>query len=399
MDPVVGLRRLPAADLDAIGGDAVLVDRLRTEIGERGPITFARFMEVVLYDPDRGYYRAVDVRPGRGGDFLTAPEAHPIFGHALSRQLGDVWQRLGRPPRFVVREHGAGSGALAEAVLAGLRADGSELATAIRYRAVEVDDRRIAALRGRLDGAGLADALEDDDGQPVTGAVVANEVLDALPVHRVALIDGRLRELFVGWRDGAFVDLVGDPSTPALAARLDAEGIVLAEGQRAEVCLALDDWVAGAAAGLARGLLLLIDYGHPAPELYDPARRRDGTLRAYVRHTVHDDPYRHVGRQDLTAHIDVTAVERAAREAGLDRLGVTTQAEFLASLGAGDLLVALQSAPGATVASYLEARAALMRMLDPAAMGRFRVMCFGRDLEAEPPLLGLTVRLDRGAAG
>jgi SAM-dependent MidA family methyltransferase len=396
MDPLVGLRRVPAADLAAVGSDPVLVDRLRAEIANRGPITFARFMEVALYDPQRGYYRAADARPGRAGDFLTAPEAHPIFGHALARQLDDAWQRLGRPDRFIVRELGAGGGALAEAVLAGLRADASGLAAAIRYRPIELDGRRLGALRDRLAEAGLADALEEDDGAPIVGAVVANEVLDALPVHRVMLVDGRLREVFVGWRDDAPVDIVGEPSTRGLTARLEAEGVVLVEGQQAEVCLALDGWVAGAAGGLDRGLLLLIDYGYPAAELYDPIRRRDGTLRAYVRHTVHDDPYRHVGRQDLTAHVDVTAVERAATRAGLDRLGVTTQAEFLASLGAGELLVALQSAPGTTMASYLEARSALARMIDPAAMGRFRVMCFGRGLAAEPPLRGLTVRIERG---
>ena len=121
----------------------------------------------------------------------------------------------------------------------------------------------------------------------------------------------------MGSAGGRFVDVEAAPTTPALAARLEAEGIDLADGQRAEICLALDGWVRGAAAGLARGLLLLIDYGYPAAELYDPVRRRDGTLRAYVRQRVHDDPYRHVGRQDLTAHVDVTAVERAAVAAGL----------------------------------------------------------------------------------
>jgi SAM-dependent MidA family methyltransferase len=399
MDPIVGLRRVLAADLAAVGSDPVLVERLRSEIVAGGPITFARYMDVVLYDSERGYYRSADARPGRAGDFLTAPEAHPIFGHALARQLDDVWERLGRPDPFVVREHGAGTGALAAAILAGLRTDGSGLDRAIRYRPVEVDERRLAALRDRLAGAGLAGALERDDGRPIVGAVVANEVLDALPVHRLTIVGGRLLELFVGWRDGAFVDVPGEPSTPDLAARLEAEGVTLAEGQRAEVCLTLERWVAGVAEGLERGLVLLIDYGYPATELYDPVRRRDGTLRAYVRHTVHDDPYRHVGRQDLTAHVDVTAVERAAASAGLERLGMTTQAEFLASLGAGDLLVALQSDPGTTIASYLEARSALARMLDPAAMGRFRVMCFGRGLAPEPALRGLTVRVGRESRG
>ena len=172
-----------------------------------------------------------------------------------------------------------------------------------------------------------------------------------------------------------------------------SEGVELVDGQTAEICLALDRWVGDAAAGLAHGLLLLIDYGAIATELYDPVRRRDGTLRAYLRHRVHDDPYRHVGRQDLTAHVDVTAVERAAAAAGLEHLATLTQAEFLVGAGTDELLRAIQSDPATSMEAYLEVRSALMRMLDPAAMGRFRVMAFGRDWPAGPPLAAFAYRL------
>ena len=164
-------------------------------------------------------------------------------------------------------------------------------------------------------------------------------------------------------------------------------------GQRAEICLATDDWVREAGQRLERGVLIAIDYGYPAAELYDPVRRPDGTLRAYVRHRVHDDPFRHIGRQDLTAHVDITAVQRAAEAAGLDHLGTTTQAEFLTGLGIGALLVALQTDAETTLESYLGTRAAVMRMLDPGAMGRFRVMLFGRGLALDPPLAGLALRM------
>jgi SAM-dependent MidA family methyltransferase len=179
-----------------------------------------------------------------------------------------------------------------------------------------------------------------------------------------------------------------EPSTPALAQRLAAEAIQLADGQLAEICLAVDGWVSGVAAGLERGLVLLIDYGHPALELYDGARRPAGTLAAYYAQRVHGDPYRAIGRQDLTAHVDVTAVERAAAAAGLEHLGTTTQGKFLAALGAGELLVALQSGPDASLQAYLEARSALVRMIDPAAMGGFRAMSFGRGLPADARLRG-----------
>jgi SAM-dependent MidA family methyltransferase len=389
MDVGPQLKRIPAADLDSVKSDPRLVGLIRGEIERDGPMTFARFMELALYDPESGYYRAGSARPGRGGDFLTAPEAHPIFGRAIARHVDDVWRALGQPDDFTIRELGAGSGALAEGILMGLAVDGSDLAASVRYRPVEVEPRRLDELRDRLSTANLADRLEADDGAPIVGIVLANEVLDALPTHRVIGRSGGLRESFVGWRDGDFTDVEDDASTPALADRLAAEGIELADGQRAELCLAVDDWFAAAAAGLERGQLLLVDYGHPAEELYDAVRRPAGTLMAYHAQQVHDDPYRAIGRQDLTAHVDVTAVERAADNAGLVHLGTTSQGRFLAALGAGELLVELQSGPNASLQAYLEARSALVRMIDPAAMGGFRVMAFGRDLPHGATLRGL----------
>ena len=162
---------------------------------------------------------------------------------------------------------------------------------------------------------------------------------------------------------------------------------MLEPGQPAEICLDIDDWIARAAEPLERGELLLIDYGYPAAELYSPAR--GSTLRAYHRHRVHADPFVAIGRQDLTAHVDLTAVERAALASGLEPLGRTTQAQFLDALGTGELLVALQTEPASTLESYLDARSALMRMLDPRATGAFAVLAFGRGLPAESRLRGL----------
>ena len=390
-----GLRREPPADLDAVGEDAALVARIRDEIGRLGPMPFVRFMELALYDPAGGYYRASEARPGRTGDFLTAPEAHPIFGRAVARVLDETWRRLGEPKRFVLREYGAGDGTLALAIHDGLRRDGSGLGPAMAFDPVEVEPRRVDAIESRLAGAGFGEVLVGGDqrGEHIVGAVVGNEVLDALPVHRVRRRGGALVELAVALDGDGLVEVEIEPTTPALADRLASEGIELVDGQTAEICLALDGWMADVAAGLARGLLLLIDYGAAATELYDPVRRGAGTLRAYVRHSVHDDPYRHVGRQDLTAHVDVTAVERAATGAGLTHLATMTQAEFLVGAGTDELLRAIQSDPATSLEEYLTVRSTLMRLLDPAAMGRFRVMAFGRDWPAGPPLAAFAFRL------
>jgi len=379
MDLTPGLRRVAPPDLESVGQDEALAERIRDEIRRDGPITFARFMDLALYDPEGGYYRSGEARPGRAGDFLTAPETHPIFGGMLSRFVDGVWERLGRPPRFIVREHGSGEGAMATSILRALVDARSDVLRAIRYQPVEVDKKRLAAFEYHVSDVGIGDVTEPADARPVTGIVLANEVLDALPVHLVVQRGDELLEVRVGLDGTRFIDIETAPSTPALFVRLAAEDVTLADDQRAEICLGLDEWIAEAAAGLARGILLLIDYGYPAAELYDAVRRRDGTLRAYVRHTVHEDPYAHVGRQDLTAHVDVDAVVRAAEGAGLTHLGTTTQAEFLVGLGMDERLRAIQADPTTTMEAYLAVRSAVMRLLDPAATGRFRVMAFGRD--------------------
>jgi SAM-dependent MidA family methyltransferase len=241
----------------------------------------------------------------------------------------------------------------------------------------------------------LAERLDDAPAEePFDGVIIANEVLDALPVHRVRQRGADVREMAVDvGPDGTFVEVEVPPTTTAIAVRLANEGIELVDGQTAEICLGLDDWIATATAPLRRGLLILIDYGAPAVELYDPIRRRDGTLRAYVRHQVHDDPYRFVGRQDLTAHVDSTAVERAAHAAGLATVGITTQAEALMGLGIEDRLRAIQADPATTFEDYALLRSALLRLLDPAALGKFRVMVFGRDWPDGEPLAITRYRL------
>ena len=386
-----GLRREPGPSLD-VGHEPALVERIRAEIRATGRITFAQFMQRALYEPELGYYRRPSSGPGREGDFLTAPETHPIFGRVLARQIDGIWRLLGKPPRFTFREHGAGRGTLALSLLQGLDAERSDLLRHIRYQPIELDAARGDAIRLRFAEAGFDGLAEQPDDQSIVGVVFANELLDALPVHRLIGRKDGLRELMVTIDRDRFVEVEAELSTPALAARLDGEGVKLEDGQVAEVCLELDRWIDTAAAGLERGVLLLIDYGYPASELYSTARKA-GTLMAYVQHRAHSDPFVNVGRQDITAHVDITAVESAAHAAGLAPVGVTTQAEFLAGLGIGNLLSAAQTAPHASLGSYLELRASVVRLLDPRLTGAFRVMAFGRGLPEDARLRGFEFRL------
>jgi SAM-dependent MidA family methyltransferase len=387
----LGLRRDEPTGPLATDSEPALIERIRAEIATSGPPTFARFMAIALYDPEHGYYRTAADRPSRSGDFLTAPELHPIFGAAIARQVDEVWQRLDRTDPFVMREYGAGSGTLALRILDGLRADASGLAEVLRYEPVEINVARRSEILERL---GAIVRTETTTGSTrFRGVVLANEFLDALPVHRIEQHHGRLQELFVEWDDEArrLVELRGEPSSDALAARLEQDGVALVDGQVGEVCLDVEPWLAGVAADLEQGLVLVIDYGHRAPALYDPARR-GGTLRAYSGQRAHADPFIAVGRQDLTAHVDLTALEAAARSHGLAVLGDVSQAELLLGCGLEELVDRVRSNPKTSMEEWLDLRSAIARLLDPAALGGFRAVLLGRDLDAEPLLLGLTAR-------
>ena len=371
---------------------------IRAEITRRGPIPFPDYMALALGHPEGGYYAGPEQRPTRAGDFLTAPELHPIFGAALSRQVAEAWERQGRPSPYTLLEYGAGAGTLALAVLDGLRDDRSPLAEALRYAPVELNEHRRAEIRERAAGAGLplVDAAVLDDA-PAAGFVVANEFLDALPVHVVEVREGRPREVHVGIGcDGAFEEVLGELSAPAVAERLaalDTAGIELTEGQRLEVRPAVGPWAAEVGRRVAAGLVLVIDYGAPAVELYGP-RRRAGTLMTYRGHAADgapDAPYHDVGERDLTAHVDTTALAAALVAAGLDVIGETTQAELLVGCGLEDLLRRAQAASG-TAAAALELRSSVMRLLDPRHLGGFRAILAGRGIAAVPPLRGMAYR-------
>ncbi|MBA2275240.1 MAG: SAM-dependent methyltransferase [Chloroflexi bacterium] len=357
--------------------EPALVELIREEIlaAPAQRITFARYMDLALTAPELGYYATSDRRPTREGDFLTAPELHPFFGRCIGRQLDEIWRRLGRPDPFTVREYGAGRGTLRETVAAGLRADGSELADSLDWVAIDLPDRSDPAPE-----------------RPFEGVVLANEYLDALPVHRLQQVGDTIMERWVTWHDGWFAEVVAGPSSPGLARTLAEAGTSLAGGQVADVSPGWESFPAIAARRLARGVVLVIDYGHPAAELYGP-RRLAGTLMGYHGHRAVEDPFARVGRMDLTAHVDLNAVERGARAAGLAPLGSTSQAEFLVGLGLGEMLRTLGEQTPADPAAYLEARAAVARFLDPRHLGGFRVLGFGRGMGAEPPLRGFLTPL------
>ena len=369
-EPVrVALNPPPGDDL----GDPRLVELIRAEIERSGPITFARFMERALYEPGLGYYATSTERPTRAGDFLTAPELHPIFGQTAARQLDEMWRLMGRPRPFVVREYGAGTGVLYLALVDGLIRMGSDLADQIDYQPLETEGRQPAP--------------EKPAGRFV-GVAIANEFIDALPVHRVVQRGSVLRELRVGWTGGRFVEVETEVSDEGIPDWFDERHIALVEGQRAEVNLAMLAWLAKVGWQLERGYVLIFDYGAPEADLYGP-QRQTGTLRAFRGQHVSSDVLSAVGHQDLTAHVDLDALEGGGRVAGLDVLGRARQAEFLIRSGLDEVYGQLRETADQDWDAATTLRGAVRRLLDPRALGGYAVVVLGRGVERDPPLRGL----------
>ncbi len=366
---------------------ASLAERLRARIEAEGPIPFASFMEAALTDTEGGYYTARKARPTRSGDYLTAPELHPIFGHCLAHQVQEVWERLGRPTPFTVREYGAGAGALAAAMVEEIGRAAPPLAEALRYEPVEVNVHRRTELRERFRSMGFADALGEPGGDIAHGVVLANEYLDALPVHRLVLRDQGLRERYVAWVEGRFTEVEGPPSGPEVEAAFRRLGLAVRDVV-VEVRPAARRWLKEVVESLRLGVAIVLDYGGSTTELYGP-HHPQGSVLAYRGHRVVDDPLANPGDQDLTAHVDFDDLVAAAREVGLQVLGITSQAAFLVGCGLEELLRRAQADPGSTLQGLLELRSAVRRLLDPRALGAFRVAVLGRGFEPEPPLRGL----------
>lgn len=359
--------------------NAALKQLIREEIERFGQITFARYMDLVLYHPRYGYYHSRRDKIGRGGDYITSPEVHPIFGAIIARQLVEMWEQLGRPTDFDLVEIGGGTGALARDILTWVLHNAPEGSAALRYLMVEVSTDFRARQTETLEEAGVPPTLVrwlDHLPSGIRGCVLSNELIDAFPVHLVTVENGQLRELYVTWRGGRFVEIVGEPSTPALTAYFDRLGLLPGENCRAEVNLEALRWMERVATALAQGFVLTFDYGYPAEELYAPWRRQ-GTLLCFYRHGFHSDPYVHVGRQDITTHVDFTSLVEAGRAHGLKTLGLVRQSEFLTNLG---IAAALAPPEGRDFEEYAARRRAVLELIDPAGLGRIRVLVQAKSL-------------------
>jgi SAM-dependent MidA family methyltransferase len=363
---------------------ALLADRIR----KSGPLTFAEYMEACLYHPDHGYYS----RPEscRFADYYTSVDVHPVFGCLLARQFQEMWTLLGRPEPFLLGEAGAGTGRLAGHILDFAERRLEDFYSALRYVAAEASTARRAAhavVLGRHIEAGRASSSAELPPEIPIGCIFSNELLDALPVHRVVLEQSELREIYVDLSGDDLVERSGPPSSPLLEEYFAEQGIELAEGQQAEAGLAACRWMEDAGRRLGRGFILTIDYGHEAAGLYDERHLR-GTLLAYERHRASEDYFRAPGDQDLTAHVNFTALDLRGRRAGLRRTGLVSQGHFLLALGRGNDFADLHD-EAANETERLRARLLLKNLIHPEGMGEtFQVFIQHKGME-RPQLTGL----------
>jgi SAM-dependent MidA family methyltransferase len=363
---------------------ALLAERIR----RFGPITFAEYMRECLFHPELGYYSRAESR--RFADFYTSVDVHPIFGRLLARQLAQMWELLGRPAPFYAVEAGAGVGRLAAHILDFAARELPEFYGSVQYLAVELSAARRAGhtvhIASHLRAARAVSVAALPHEIPA-GCIFSNELLDALPVHRVVIEGGELREMFVDLGDSGLHEVLRPPSTPDLAGYFAEQGTTLAEGQQAEVGLEASAWIAEAGSRLGRGFVLTIDYGHEARELYNELHMR-GTLLAYQQHRAGEDYFRAPGEQDLTAHVNFTALDLVGRPSGLIRTGLVSQSHFLMALGRANEFADLYDA-GQSEAQQLRARLLLKTLIYPEGMGeRFQVMIQHKGIAA-PRLTGL----------
>ena len=335
-----------------ISGHPELVAAIASEIASSGPIPFVRFMELALYHPQFGYYmRPPDgtaERIGWDGDFYTSSDVHPVLGRALAAQARQMDELLDSPAPFTIVEMGAGKGLLARDCLAAIISQQDSFASRVRYVLIErspaMRELQRQNLAPWLNKPGLVTWVETLDGlapDSVTGLFLSNELIDAFPVHRIQVIDGRTEELWVDYRDGRFVECLNPLSTAALIHHLQQLNLDLPEGYRTEVNLQALDWMEQVARHLDRGFVLTIDYGHTAQDLYE-TDRKDGTFLCYFQQLTNEDPFLRVGEQDMTAHVDFSSLAAVGEEQGLHVTGFTNQMSFLMGLDIEEMITALE---------------------------------------------------------
>ncbi len=359
---------------------------IRSEISAHGGISFADYMQHCLYHPQDGYYMHQRQRIGAQGDFFTSSSVHKLFGRLIAAQLIQMWQLLDMG-QFTIVEQGAGEGELAMDILDAIGGESPEFYRQLRYVIIEISPDNCQRQAAKLASHTACVSWSSFDAlPPITGCFLSNELVDAFAVAVVEKHDAKLHEVFVVEKDGRLVEELRTPVSPAIEDHFQMLGVAPVDGNRAEVSLYAATWMQQVARKLERGFVLTIDYGYPACELYAQFRRQ-GTLLCYYQHQANDDPYQHIGCQDITSHVDFTLLQQVGADADLDTLYFAEQYRFLIGLGFVEELVRLQ-AQETDERKSLALRMTLKNLIMPdGGMGEtFKVLIQGKNV-GSPQLL------------
>lgn len=379
-------------NLELVG---IVRDRIESSLQQQ--ITFAEYMELVLYHPQHGYYASSDSRISEGGDFLTSPHLADDFGEMLAIQLYQMWQVMGSPQVFSIVEMGAGQGLLAAQILGYSSQVDPEFFRSIDYLIIDIAPAMISAQQARLKDLPVRwcgwDEIID---RSIVGCFLSNELIDALPVHQVIVSEDKLQEVYVtiSGNDGnVFTETINDLSTARLEQYWQLNQVNLLSGKystdyRTEVNLAALGWLEKVSKKLQRGYTISIDYGYTADRYYNPMRSQ-GTLQCYYQHAYHNDPYINIGNQDLTAHVDFTAIQNQGELFGLHTVGFIQQGMFLMALGLGERIASISNSNG-DLQSLLRRRQNLHQLIDPMGLGKFGVLIQSQGLTPEEQKILLT---------
>lgn len=369
----------------------IISDRIRQNGGQ---ITFADFMAACLYEPGVGYYTSPGRKVGKEGDFFTSITVHAAFGRVIAREVAAMWRSMGEPADFTLVEVGAGHGRLACDIMDFLaerhpacHAAASLVLVEKEPSLAEAQANLLSAHKDKLKWL-APDQFRDFR---FSGVLYSNELIDAMPVHRVMMTPEGLKEIFVVHEGEGFAERLGEFSSPLIPQYMEIYGMQLHPGQEAEVSLAALDWLETASASLERGFILTVDYGFPKEELYTP-RRKLGTLLCYYRHKVEDNPYTRLGEQDITTHINFSALMQRGEELGLRSVWFGEQYRFLLAAGIVEEFEAIE-ASDLPEKQKLSQRLTLKRLVMPeGGMGdTFRVLVQSRGIDN--PLLGCLKRI------
>ena len=367
---------------------------------QQSRITFAEYMNLVLYHSDYGYYSSGIVDIGKKGDFFTSVALGKDFGELLAIQLQEMWLKLDCPELFTVVEMGAGNGDLARDILNYWENNHPELINHLQYVIVE----KSLSLQ-QLQQAKLEDFEQriNIKWQPweyildnsLIGCCFSNELIDAFPVHRIAVNGNKLQEIYLTIEPNGIKEIQDEVSTEDIYRYFDLVGIDFSnieypQNYQTEVNLAALNWLETVSKKMNKGYILTIDYGYPAVKYYHP-QRSQGTLQCYYQHRHHNNPYVNLGQQDITAHVDFTALENKGKNCNLETIGFTKQGMFLMALGLGDRLNELSNGKY-NIMEVLQRRDALHQLINPLGLGGFGVLIQGKNLTKEQhSLQGLNI--------